>query len=190
MQTLDVTYDTNKLTQYAQEGKTPIILTDGKNTAIIAVADAIRPGVTQALERFAHRGINTIMITGDDQRTAEYIAQQVGIKTVFAQTSPSQKAHHIQQLKQDGHRVAMVGDGINDAPALAFADVSIAMSTGTDVAMHTADVTLLHGDVTKLMHAFRLSAKTMRIIVQNLFWAFGYNILLIPLATGLFIPLF
>lgn len=186
---LGIAYDKEKVMIFAKQGKTPILLTNLKETAIFAVADSIKPWVKEALAWFHKKWIQTVMLTGDNQETANYIASEVGIDTVIAQVLPEQKSDYIRKLKQEGKRVAMCGDGINDAPALAFADVSIAMGTGTDVAIHTADVTLLHGDLTNLTKAHRLSKKTMTIIIQNLFRAFGYNVLLVPIATWIFIPL-
>ncbi len=176
-----------QIEQHTKQWKTPVILTDLKQTTVFALSDTIKPWIKQTLEWFHNKGIKTVMLTGDNEQTANYIASQIWIDTVIAQVLPGQKADYITQLKNDGYKVAMIGDGVNDAPALAFADVSIAMSTGTDVAIHAADVTLLHGDLNNLSKAYSLSKKTMNIIIQNLFRAFGYNILLIPIATGMFI---
>ena len=130
------------------------------------------------------------MLTGDNKQTAEAIAKEVGIDTVVAEVLPQEKLDHIKELQKQGHIVAMAGDGVNDAPALAQANVGIAMGTGTDVAIETAGITLLHGDISKLVKAVQLSKITMRGIKQNLFWAFFYNIVGIPLAAGIFFPFF
>ena len=130
------------------------------------------------------------MLTGDDNNTATYIAEQVGIDEVVAQVLPEEKLNKIKELQSQGNIVAMAGDGVNDAPALAQADVGIAMATGTDVAIESAGITLLHGDISKLVKAIKLSKMTMRGIKQNLFFAFVYNIVGIPLAAGLFYPIF
>jgi Cu2+-exporting ATPase/Cu+-exporting ATPase len=131
-----------------------------------------------------------VMLTGDDKNTAEYIARLIGIDEVVAEVMPEDKLNKIKELQAEGNIVAMAGDGVNDAPALAQADVGIAMATGTDVAIESAGITLLHGDISKLVKAVKLSKVTMRGIKQNLFWAFFYNIIGIPLAGGLFYPIF
>jgi len=142
------------------------------------------------IKRLHSFGIKVAMLTGDNKQTAEYIAKQVGIDHVIAEVLPSQKAQQIQTLQHEGHKVAMVGDGINDAPALATSDVGIAMGTGTDVAIESAGITLLGGHIAKLPQAILLSRKTMRVIKQNLFWAFFYNIIGIPVAAGVLYPAF
>jgi P-type E1-E2 ATPase len=130
------------------------------------------------------------MMTGDAKNTAQYIGKMVGIESIFAEVSPEDKLMKIRELQAQKHIVAMVGDGVNDAPALAQSDVGIAMATGTDVAIESAGIAILHGDITKIVKAIRLSKITMQGIKQNLFWAFIYNLLGIPLAAGLFYPLF
>ncbi len=174
-----------------KEGKTPIILTaDGEVLAIAMVADAIKPEAIEAVENLHALGIKVVMLTGDNKNTARFIADQVGIDEVVAEVLPEDKLKKIKELQARGKVVAMAGDGVNDAPALAQADVGIAMATGTDVAIESAGITLLHGDISKLVKAIRLSKLTMRGIKQNLFWAFFYNIAGIPLASGIFYPFF
>lgn len=173
------------------EGKTPVILaTAQKVLGIVMVADAIKPEAIEAISRLHKLGIKIVMLTGDNKNTAEYIAHQVGIDEVVAEVMPEDKLNKIKELQSQGKVVAMTGDGVNDAPALAQADVGIAMATGTDVAIESAGITLLHGDISKLVKAIKLSKITMRGIKQNLFWAFIYNIVGIPLAGGLFYPIF
>ncbi|MDO8593719.1 MAG: heavy metal translocating P-type ATPase [bacterium] len=174
-----------------REGKTPVILTaDGKVLAVAMVADAIKPEAVEAVKNLHALGIKVVMLTGDDANTARFIAEQVGIDDVVAEVLPEDKLNKIKELQKEGRTVAMAGDGVNDAPALAQADVGIAMATGTDVAIESAGITLLHGDISKLVKAIRLSKLTMRGIKQNLFWAFFYNIVGIPLASGVFYPFF
>lgn len=175
----------------ATEGKTPVILTaDGKTLAVAMVADAIKPEAKEAVDALHKLGIRVVMLTGDHAQTAQFIARQAGIDDVVAEVMPEDKLNKIRELQAQGRIVAMAGDGINDAPALAQADVGIAMATGTDVAIESAGITLLHGDISKLVKAIRLSKLTMRGIKQNLFWAFAYNVVGIPLASGLFYPFF
>jgi Cu2+-exporting ATPase/Cu+-exporting ATPase len=188
---LALSLDTNAIEQETREGKTPVILaTKGQVIGIVLVADAIKPEAKEAVASLHELGIQVVMLTGDNKQTAAYIAAQVGIDEVVAEVMPEDKLRAIQELQLKGRVVAMAGDGINDAPALAQADVGIAMATGTDVAIESAGITLLHGDLSKLVKAIRLSKFTMRGIKQNLFWAFIYNIVGIPLASGLFYPLF
>ncbi|MBP6944645.1 copper-translocating P-type ATPase [Patescibacteria group bacterium] len=177
--------------QVTFEGKTPVILaTKEEVIAVILVADAIKPEAVQAVKDIHALGIKVVMLTGDMKNTAEAIAKEVGIDEVVAEVMPEDKLDMIKELQRQGHLVAMAGDGVNDAPALAQADVGIAMGTGTDVAIETAGITLLNGDISKLVKAIHLSKITMTGIKQNLFWAFIYNIVGIPLAAGLFFPFF
>ncbi len=174
---------------YTNQGKTPLFVAKGKTfLGVVYVADSVKPDAALSVSTLKKLGIEVIMATGDEKRTAEYIAQQVGISRVEAHVDPQKKFDIVKALQKEGHIVAMVGDGINDAPAIAAADIGIAMSTGTDVAISTANITLLHGDIAKLTHAIALSKKTMQIIKENLFWAFIYNIVGIPLAAGVLYP--
>jgi Cu+-exporting ATPase len=173
------------------EGKTVIIVEiNGENAGILAISDTIKDSAKVAINKLHKLGIKTVMLTGDNKRAASYIAKLVGIHEVKAEVLPQDKSEVIKELQKDKRIVAMVGDGINDAPALTQADVGIAMATGTDVAIESADITLLHGDIGKIPQAFNLSRKTIRTIKQNLFWAFIYNVVGIPLAAGAFYPLF
>jgi len=174
-----------------KEGKTPVILAEnGKVLTVAMVADAIKPEAVEAVKDLHALGVKVVMLTGDDKNTARFIADQIGIDEVVAEVMPEDKLNKIKELQMEGKVVAMAGDGVNDAPALAQADVGIAMATGTDVAIESAGITLLHGDISKLVKAVRLSKLTMRGIKQNLFWAFAYNVVGIPLASGIFYPFF
>ncbi len=191
IQDLGLSFDTESITKETTEGKTPVLLaTKEKLLGVFMVADAIKPEAIEAVKNLHKLGIKVVMLTGDNKNTARYIADQVGIDEVVAEVMPADKLAKITELQNKGQIVAMAGDGVNDAPALAQADVGIAMATGTDVAIESAGITLLHGDISKLVKAIRLSKFTMRGIKQNLFWAFIYNIVGIPLASGLFFPIF
>lgn len=191
IQDLNLSFDIRTIEEETSHGKTPVILaTKEKVLGVVMVADAIKPEAIEAVKNLHKLGIKVVMLTGDNKNTAEFIAREIGIDEVVAEVMPEDKLNKIKQLQSQGKIVAMAGDGVNDAPALAQADVGIAMATGTDVAIESAGITLLHGDISKLVKAIKLSKITMTGIKQNLFWAFIYNIIGIPLAGGLFYPIF
>ncbi len=188
---LGISFDTSKLEEFTAQGKTPVIFaTKKKVLGFVMVADEIKEESIHAIKDLHALGIKVVMLTGDDEKAARYIGSLVGIDDVVAQVLPQDKLTKIKELQLQGNIVAMAGDGVNDAPALAQADVGIAMGTGTDVAIESAGITLLGGDISKLVKAIHLSKITMRGIKQNLFWAFIYNIIGIPLAAGVLYPFF
>lgn len=185
-QKIDLSSMEKESDRLADEGKTPMYLSvDGELAGIIAVADTLKKNSMKAVKEIRRRGVEVIMITGDNKRTAKAIAKQVGIDSVLSEVLPEDKAEEVKKLQEAGKEVAMVGDGINDAPALAQADVGIAVGSGTDVAIESADIVLMRNDLTAVLTAIDLSHATLRNIKQNLFWAFAYNLVGIPVAMGL-----
>jgi len=186
-----VTSAEERISALEDAGKTVMLMAlENQLAALIAVADTLKEGSREAIADLKAMGLEVYMITGDNHRTAQAIARQVGIEHVLAEVLPENKAEEVTKLRKAGKIVAMVGDGINDAPALATADIGMAMGTGTDVAMEAADVTLMRGDLRTIPAAIRLSRQTMKKIKQNLFWAFIYNIIGIPFAAlGLLNPI-
>mgnify|MGYP001171191683 FL=1 len=181
----------NQIQALAKQGRTPLLFADEKQfLGIVAVADVVKPTSKEAVQKFRDYGIHVIMLTGDNEVTAQAIKEQVGIDEVIAGVLPTQKEQKISALKQAGHKVAMIGDGVNDAPALASADVGIAIGAGTDVAIESADIVLMKNDLLDAVGAVKLSKAVIRNIKENLFWAFFYNSIGIPLAAGVLYPLF
>jgi len=187
---LDVSALAEAAGQLASTGKTPVfVAVDGRLAGIIAIADTLKAGSAAAVAELHRLGLTVVMLTGDNETTARAIAAEAGVDRVVADVRPDEKAAQVRALQAEGKAVAMVGDGVNDAPALASADVGVAIGTGTDVAIESAAVTLMSGDLRGLVTAIALSRATMRNIKQNLFWAFGYNVILIPVAMGLLYPI-
>lgn len=188
---IDYKSESERMSRLESEGKTVMLLAwNTKLIGILAVADTIKDSAKAGIATLLELGIETIMITGDNQQTAKAIAAELGIKRVLAEVLPHEKEAEIRKIQSEGKKVAMVGDGINDAPALVTADIGIAMGTGTDVAIEAADITLINKDLRSVASAIELSKKTMKTIRMNLFWAFGYNVVLIPIAMGVFYPFF
>jgi Cu2+-exporting ATPase/Cu+-exporting ATPase len=172
-------------------GKTVVVLVQhGAPVGLIALADTVKEEARASVALLKAHGMRVIMLTGDNERAAAYIAKQAGIEEVIANVLPHEKADTIRDLQRDGSLVAMVGDGVNDAPALAAADVGIAMATGTDVAIESAGITILRGDLEHVVRSVRIARATMRTVKQNLFWAYVYNVVGIPIAAGLLYPTF
>jgi Cu+-exporting ATPase len=177
--------------KWRRDGATVVFLAvDGKPAGLVAVADPVKETTLQALRALTEKGIRVVMLTGDNHTTAQAVAARLGITEVEAEVLPDQKSAAIEKLRREGHIVAMAGDGVNDAPALAAADVGIAMGTGSDVAVESAGITLLKGDLTGIAQARALSVATMRNIRQNLFFAFIYNAAGVPIAAGVLYPVF
>jgi Cu2+-exporting ATPase len=173
----------------AEAGKTPMyVALDGRTAGLVAVADTVRPTAAATIRWLREHGVEPVMLTGDNRRTAEAVARQLGISRVFAEASPAAKAGYIRRLQTEGKRVAMVGDGVNDAPALAQADIGVAIGAGTDVAIETARVVLMKSDPLDVARAVLLSRATVRTMKQNLVWASVYNVLAIPVAAGALYP--
>jgi Cu+-exporting ATPase len=177
------------LTHHQSQGRTTLVATiDGQPGAVLAVADVPKAAAADAIKEIKALGARTLLVSGDSKRTVEAIAKQLGIDDVRAEVWPEAKAKIVAELQEQGHRVAMVGDGVNDAPALARADLGIAIGTGTDVAIAAAEIVLIGGDPRGVPRALRLARSTVSTIRQNLFWAFFYNVALIPLAAGALYP--
>jgi P-type Cu+ transporter len=186
---IDISTLDNQLIKLTENGKTPMILcVDGIVAGLIATTDALKPHVKENVLNLKNMGLEVVMLTGDNSKTAQAVASQLGIVRVVSEVLPSGKIEEIERIKQSGHCVAMVGDGINDAPALAAADVGIALGSGTDVAMEASDITLVGSDIKSVVKSIELSKATMLKIRQNLFWGFIYNIVGIPIAAGVLYP--
>lgn len=189
-ESIDVSSVEDNMADLESDGKTAMLIgLENQLAGVIAVADTVKETSKTAIQRMHEQGLEVIMLTGDNQRTADAIGKQVGIDRVIAEVIPEQKADEVRKLQQEGKKVAMVGDGVNDAPALAVADIGMAIGTGTDVAIEAADITLMRGDLNSVADSVQISAKTMRNIKQNLFFAFFYNSASIPVAAiGLLAP--
>ena len=186
---VDVSACVGRAEQLADDGLTPVyVAVDGRLAGLVTIADTIKPSAREAVERLERMGLETVMLTGDNRRTATSVARAIGIRRVLAEVLPDRKQDEIRMLQETGATVAMVGDGLNDAPALARADVGIAMGTGTDVAIEAGSITLMRGNPLGVPTAVRLARQTMRVIRQNLFWAFIYNVIGIPVAAGVLYP--
>ena len=188
-QRIDLAAVAEEIARFASEGKTPLfVAADGKLLGLLAVADPVKPDAAAAVARLKARGLKVAMLTGDREETARAVAARVGIEEVHAQVLPSDKAAKVRELQERGETVAMVGDGVNDAPALAQADVGIAIGAGADIAIEASDVTLVGGNLHAVPGAIDLSGATLATIRQNLLFAFLYNVLGIPIAAGVLYP--
>jgi Cu+-exporting ATPase len=188
-QNIDCNTATDFVDTAQDQGATVVyVAVDNSLVGILAIADTVKEHAADAIANLKRRGLRVVMLTGDSLQTAHAIAAQLGVDEVFAEVKPVDKASHVAELQKSGAVVAMVGDGINDAPALAQADIGIALGTGTDAAMETADITLMNGDIRTVVTAIDLSQATLRTIRQNLFWAFIYNVIGIPVAAGALYP--
>ena len=188
---IDVAALRDRTDRFREEGQTVIVIAvDGKAAGVIGVADPIKPSAAEAIRALHSEGLHIVIVTGDSRKTATVVADRLGIDTVRAEVLPQQKGEIVKQLQKEGRVVAVAGDGINDAPALAVANVGIAMGTGTDIAIQSAGITLVKGDLRCIVRALVLSRATMKNIRQNLFLAFVYNIVGIPIAAGALYPLF
>ena len=183
---IDITSVENDVKLLASQGKTPMYMAiDGDLAGVIAVADTLKANSKKAVEALHKLGIEVVMLTGDNEKTAQAIAKEVGIDKVVSDVLPGDKANEVKRLQDEGKNVAMVGDGINDAPALAMANIGIAIGSGTDVAIESADIVLMRSDILDVVGAIQLSKATIKNIKENLGWAFGYNTLGIPVAMGI-----
>ena len=191
MNELNIPIETSLVDKFTLEGKTPIILSDEKEVlGIVAISDQLKDNAIETVKKLHDLNLKVVMLSGDNKNTAEYIAKKVGIDIVFSEVKPTEKSDKIKELQNKGDIVAMVGDGINDAPSLATSDIGIAMASGSDIAIESAGITLLGGNISKIPEAIALSHKTIRVVKENLFFAFIYNIIGIPLAAGLLYPIF
>ncbi|MFU8845051.1 MAG: HAD-IC family P-type ATPase, partial [Bacteroidales bacterium] len=178
-------YPQQQVEEISSQGKTVVfVILDDELHGAVALGDKIRPESREAIDRLHEMGIQCVMLTGDNKQTAEYVAKELGIDQVFAEVLPDEKAEKVKEVQQQGMKVAMIGDGVNDAPALATADVGIAIGAGSDVAVETGDIVLVRDNPMDVAHVIQLSKATYNKMVQNLFWATGYNVVAIPLAAG------
>jgi Cu2+-exporting ATPase/Cu+-exporting ATPase len=191
MKELNIPLDTSLIDKFTLEGKTPIILSDEKEVlGIVAISDQLKENAVETVKKLHDLNLKVVMLSGDNKNTAEYIAKKAKIDIVFSEVKPTEKSDKIKELQKNGEIIAMVGDGINDAPSLVTSDIGIAMASGSDIAIESAGITLLGGNISKIPEAISLSHKTIRVVKENLFFAFIYNIIGIPLAAGLLYPVF